>query len=360
MDMLLMLESPVLPEDIYKIEKLNNSIRSIVSPFTEDEFDCYATKSYLFQSRGFDHNIYCILDSNITTEIAGLATVKDLAQEAARNALILLTFLQLAEVDIDPSISISEYNTTSKSPDAIQRLHNFRLIDNLPPEHLVDIVLGRASQIDISLSRYNQQPHYFYPYEFANEVPHWEMYYTFALKIFLVANTNKTRKEKIKEFISWIWSDFLFSATAITFAFVFFSDSYGKMLKGVKSKNIEKVMKGIKNATWDMSIVSYWSEKNVKRNVTEPHYIFCTKDKALREVAILLLGQTGIDCKKERLRYIMGSSLGKRDISEIIEHHDDLESKIECKTRKINSVPNRRKYFEKCIVLLEKEVQEFI
>ena len=144
------------------------------------------------------------------------------------------------------------------------------------------------------------------------------MYYTFALKIFLLANSKISRKEKIKRFISWSWEDFLFSATATTFALVFFSEIYGKMLKGVKSNNPEKILKGIKNATWDMTIASYWSEKNVKRKVTDPHYIFCTGDKALREVAILLLEQTGIDSKMKRIQYIMGSRLSQKDINEIV------------------------------------------
>ncbi len=349
-----------MPEDIDEIERLNSNVRSIVSPFSEEEFDPYAIKSYLFQSRGFGHNIYCILDSNITAEISSLVGYPDLTKRATKNALILLTFLQLAEVDIDPGISITEYNTTSENPDSIQRLHNFRLVDNLPPEHLVDIVLGRTEVLNIWLSKYDKEPHCFQPYESASDVHHWDMYYTFALKICLIANTNRSRKEKIKDFISWIWSDFLFSATAITFAFVFFSDSYGKMLKGVKSKNPEKVMKGIRNATWDMTIVSYWAEKNVKREVTDPHYIFCTEDKALREVAILLLGQTDIEGKSERLRYIMDSALSKKDINEIVEHHDKHESNMECKTRKINLVPDRRKYFEKYIRQLEEEVFELI
>lgn len=356
METLLILESPVSPEDIFQIEKLNKDIGLIISPYDDDGFEPYAIKSYLFQSRVFDQKIYAIFDSNITSEISQVAIRLSCGTQASKNAIILLAFLHLSEVDIEPGISIAEYSTTSDEPESTKKLHDLRKIDNLPPAYLVDIALERISEISLEVSEYQGEPFEFKPFKNAEDVRHWKMYYTFALKIYLLANSDLSKKNKIKALLLWMWKDFLFSAVALTFTCIFFSERYGKMLKGVYSKNERKVLNGIRNAAWDMTIISYWSQKVITRKNDEPHYIFCSADTALKEIAKLLLDQSELVSSQQRLNQLLEHFLSKKEVEEITALHYELDSTMNSPKRKINNTKNLEKYYQTCIDSLEREM----
>lgn len=356
MKSLIAIKLPFAHEDVIELELINRVADLIISPYDRSLLEPYSLEHYLKQKHVHKIKIHALLDRNITSELTKLARNGRPDTPSAKNVLSLLAFLQLADVDIEPGISLAEYSTTCLRPTPDNELFLFRKIDNLPTDYVIDLALSREYSLDIEKTLYKDDIESVAPVKSAEDVHLWKMHYTFSLKMYLLANSESSRFEKINRFMYWAWKDFLMSSIAISYISVFFSQYYGGMLKGVNSNNMDKVLHGIRNAAWDMTTANYWSKSVAKRNGNEPFYIFCTADKALKEVTRNILDQTGLVDKKQHFNNLFGSYLTKREISKLVDISYELENRKNDPQRNIVKFKCSPQYFEDCLKKIEEEV----
>ena len=359
-DGMLMIELPFRPGDIDKIEEINKEADYIVSPYDRNILSPYSIKSYLLQKHIHNHKIHAVVDRNIISDLTSFARNKNNRSNLTKNTLSLLAFLQIALVDIEPGVAISEYCATSYNSVPSEELFTFRKIDNLSTEYLINLALGRDDCLDISRTLYKEKLEEIHRPDKSEDVHIWKVQYIFALKLYLLANSKGNKFEKICSFISWMWEEYLFGAVAFSFMAIFFSEKYGKMLKGVNSSNPKKAMHGIRNAAWDMATTHFWTNSVAKRKGNEPFLIFCTADKALKKVSRFIIEQTEKPDKEKLFNNLFGCYLNKSEINELLVLKNHLEQKEFDSRRNIVKYGDDPHFFDKYLEKYEKEAEEIM
>ena len=88
-------------------------------------------------------------------------------------------------------------------------------------------------------------------------------------------------------FIEWMGSDFLFVASAFVLAGRFLAPNgvRKRVLKSLRGPDRSRALKGIRNAAWDMALISEWGKKVEKENAAGRFWLLASADRALGEMA---------------------------------------------------------------------------
>jgi hypothetical protein len=357
---LLMIQLPFRPADIDEIEEINKAAKYIVSPYDKNILSPHSIKSYLFQKHLHHHEIRAVFDRNIISELTNFARNSSNRTDSTKKTLALLAFLQIALVDVEPGIAISEYCATSYNPIPDEELFLFRKIDNLPTQYLVDLALGRNDCLDLSKTLYNGEREEVSRPDRSEDVHLWKVQFVYSLKLYLLANSYGDKFEKIRSFIYWMWEEYLSGAVAFSFVAIFFSEKYGKMLKGVNSNNPEKAMHGIRNAAWDMATTHFWTNAVAKRKGNDPFLIFCTADKALNKVSKYIIEQTEKPDKEKLFNNLFGNYLNNSEINELLSLKNELDHREYDSKRNVVKYGDEPHFFDNYLEKLEKEAKEIM
>lgn len=358
---MLLLELPFKRDEIEEIEEINKEANFIISPYDKKLLDPYSIESYLFQKHVHRHQINAIFDSNIIIDLTGYAENKKKVSTTTISSVALLAFLQISLVEIDPGIAISEHCTTCKKPSPSEKLFLFRNIDNFPTQELLDFVLGKIKNIDISNTLHRDPLKKVHRPERPEEIHRWKVQHIYALKLYILANSDLNKFDKVYSYIYWMWEKYLSGAVAFSFMAVFFSERYSKMLKGVFSPSPTKSMFGIRNAAWDMTTTHYWSSCVANRKDNDPFYIFCTADKALKEVARHIIEHTTAQPNKEKLFHsLFHHYLSESEIKELISLKSNLDKREFDPIRNVVKHKQNPNFFDNYLKKLEKEAESIM
>ncbi len=358
---MLLLELPFKRDEIEIIEKISKEADFIISPYDKKILDPYSIESYLFQKHVYNHQINAIFDSNIIIDLTDYVENKKKPSTTKIKSVALLAFLQIALVEIDPGIAISEHCTTCKKLSPSKKLFLFRNIDNSPTQELIDFVLGKIKNIDISNTLYRDPLKKVHRPERSEEIHRWKVQYLYALKLYILANSDLNKFDKVYSYIYWMWKEYLSGAVAFSFMAVFFSERYQKMLKGVFSHSPTKSMSGVRNAAWDMTATHYWSSCVVNRKDDDPFYIFCTADKALKKVARHIIEHTTAQPNKEKLFYsLFHDYLSESEIKELVSLKSNLDKREFDPIRNVVKHKKDPDFFDKYLKELEKEAERIM
>lgn len=315
--------------------------------------------SYLFQK--YHHQeIRAIFDRNIISELTSFARNGSNESETTKNSLALLAFLQIASIDIEPGIAISEYCATYYNPLPDDELLLFRKIDNLPTEYLIELALGRNNLLDLSKTLHKGKRVRVNRPDRSEDVHLWKVQYIFSLKLYLLANSQGDRFGKICNFIYWMWEEYLSGAVAFSFMAIFFSEKYGKMMKGVNSSNPKKAMHGVRNAAWDMATTHYWTNLVVKRKQNDPFFIFCTADNPLKIVSKYIIEHSEKPNKEKLFTNLFGNYLTIREINELMALKNELNEREFDAKRNVVKYGSDPHFFDNYLVKLEKAAIEIM
>jgi len=353
-----MLQLPFQSADIDEIEEINKAAKYIVSPYDKNILSPYSIKSYLFQKHLHHHEIRAVFDRNIISELTNFARNSSNITNLTQKSLALLTFLQIALVNVEPGIAVSEYCATSYNPIPDEELFLFRKMDNLPTEYLLGLALGRNNCLDLSKTLYRGEREEVSRPDRSEDVHLWKVQYVFSLKLYLIANSYGNKFEKIRSFIYWMWEEYLSGAVAFAFMAIFFSEKYGKMLKGVNSNNPEKAMHGIRNAAWDMATTHYWTNAVAKRKGNDPFCIFCTADNALKKVSKYIIEQTEQPDKERHFNNLFCNYLNHSEINELLTLKNELDQREYDSKRNVVKYGDDPHFFDNYLGELEKEAKE--
>jgi len=282
---------PVNLNDLFSIEQILRRADIIRTGVGKEDFDQYSTFSYQEQMQHYDTKIYALLDRNIMTDVISIIRGTPIIQDRTGGgnsrilASALMCFLLASDTILDPTIALYELADSTESANytqANEELSLFESAHKVAPQIYADLALGRAEK----LKRDYIPPVSDDPIKIAADFYKWRLHYGFILKLALLELSGIPPFQKIKNYIHWMWKDYFFGAVASVFATIYFSEKRRKdMVKKLKSNNKQKVLDGLRNATWEIVTLDYWGWKFLSQKQDNKFWVFCTADMALKEIA---------------------------------------------------------------------------
>ena len=292
-------------------------------------------QSYIYKTKFF-----ALLDRNIFIDIISIISKARQKQnnfsKTEKTASALLSFLQLTDTLIEPGIAIHEYIDSGHHKQAEKELALFRFADNVHPKYYVDIALGKS--IVIPEREFTHLEETSINYSNGENISRWKLFYGSIIKMAILEKRCGNTLFKIEEYLKWMYSDYLFIAPAICFCIIYFSSKrFKKMIKSLGSSENEKIKRGLHNATWDMYLLYYWSEKVHNQNKKNEIWLLCTEDKAVKEIAKYILS-TITDQKRldEIIKSLFINYLGIKNGQKAYGLYSTLVKKVDNKYRSIN------------------------
>jgi hypothetical protein len=274
------------PMDLQRIEKMIRDSDTITTIWPVDLFDRYFLGAYVKETDVEKNKFFALLDRNIYTDIIAVAKSSGTKSHTPQQkvACALLAFLQLAEVTIEPNMAINEYVDSGHYEEAVAELRLFRAVDNLDPRILMELALGRRNKIPASML--NWQEVVLVESKKGKDFLSWKIHYGFVLKLAIIELQGGKPVEKLERFLDWVYKEYVFISSAIIFGLVYFSERRFKgMVKHIGSGDRDKVLRGVRNTTWDMTIAYSWSKKAMVEKKDGVIWLLCTADKALKTIA---------------------------------------------------------------------------
>lgn len=284
MEKLILYDLPINQPDLMQVCAMLREENPLVSPW--HGFDTYNFLAYMREYELYGSRFKAFLDLNVVSNAVRLCNGQ-VANNSMRKTAALLAFLLISEVDLEIGLAHTEFLQKSNQELMAKNIHNFHIISSINPSVFVDIALGRKEQInpddlpkiEFDTTPYVPEMHY-----------NWDLHYIALLKLCHLTIDGRRSSDKFKEYIGWMWSDFMFSATCLTFSLIYLSPKpHAKMFKKQNSKKPDEVILGVKNATWDLVMAHYWVARTFDSKGTNTGWIFSTFDKSLREIARKIL-----------------------------------------------------------------------
>lgn len=261
----------------------------LVHNFNEiDENEVYNPATYRSNKLLYGVTYTIFLDLNIYQYILN-AFKKDNPKKEFRDAIALVAFCQLSEIELDPIYAVYEkvnYRTDEQTlNETASDLELFNKINNINNGSLISYSLGLGNDIvpyeeysiDHETIKYNLTKY--------RRLIEWDSLYLIVLFIIYTFLDKKLSKlEKLQKVIEWMIKEFRLSLVGITFAAIFFSENpLKKMMKYKESYDSNTKRRSAFNMTWDLYNLNryfrMWTEKE-----SEQENMFASGDKAFNAV----------------------------------------------------------------------------
>jgi hypothetical protein len=260
---------------------------------------------------------------------------------------------ETSQLEIEPGVSLAEYADSYHNPTPEAELHLFRKIDNIPSNNLLALAKGETSIVDIKNSSHKEPTLIKSGPKSGFDIHQWRMHYGYALKAYLLYHEKLKPLDYIKKYIFWMWKDYAIGSLSIPFIGALLSQNFSGIIKGINSASTEKVIKGIKNAAWDMTLAHYWTNFVIHRKPQGPCLILCTQDKALKYITD---GLTYLEEKppiNQLFEKIFQGLLKKPEIDKLVLFYEKLDNRRNASCRKVHSYKKDQNFFNTYISELE-------
>lgn len=340
-----------LPLDQRDVEEIAALLRSkdIFTPsFITAGADVYSPLTYLKERLRSGTETILLADRNVLTRWLAMAD-GELAEQPHRVAAAVMAFCQCAGVKIEPNIPLYEAAATAGSPAANEELRRFRVADNLHPTFWADVALGRS----VKLPPPGQQPDPppTKPVDFGMPLRRWRRNYIIALKIAELELRGGGGEARMAELLRWVYEDFLIGGPAVILAAYYLAPNSGRrgLLKGVRSDDRERAVRGVRNAAWDLTLLSTWLDAIQTQEERNTLTLLCSLDHKVIEFARLLTDKEAVRPTSESawtkvFESLWGQAAGRR-LSALL---DSYLSKADSPARRLN-MPSDPDYVDRLI-----------
>lgn len=288
---------PIDPPDLGKVAEMLRLSDVFTPTFITHEIDVYDPAVYLRQRDHFKTDTLLRLDRNVFTRILALARGTQ-ATDAHRLAAAVLAFAQCAKIEIEPNIALYEVAHQDGQATAVAELALFRRADHAHPGYWTEIALGRSDNLGglpdlVPVSSRDLGV------DFTMPIRRWRRNYILCLKLAELELAAGSAEDRLRTFVRWSYEEFLLGGPAIALAAYYLAPNAPRkrLLKGLKSDNRDRALKGIRNAAWDVSIVSQW-------------LLDVEQQERSRQLVLL----TSFDTAVHRLARAVGDIAGRSDI----------------------------------------------
>ena len=138
-----------------------------------------------------------------------------------------------------------------------------------------------------------------------------------------------------------MYQDFIIGGPALLFAIHYLAPNSTRcgLLKHLRSIDRERALRGIRNASWDITLLSEWILRGGEQKTKNTLTLLCSLDRKLIQLAHMLGPQTGdsssADFRKSSLMKIL-EPWGKKQADEVSGLIEGLLSKADNPTRQIH------------------------
>ncbi len=312
---------------------------AICSAYTPVRFDAYNCFGFLEQKARYGVETCFIIDRNIFTRIVSLARGEPVcrktreAEKAYRIAAGALAFFQCCDALVEPCMPLLEHAGRDNQESADEELRLFRVADNIAPQNFADIALGRSDHLDLSLVKQFDSNEREAPPE---KPMWWTLNYALALKLALLELEQIDQRTKLERFFQWLHEDYIWSGSAVMFATVYLSPlrKHG-MLKRLRSMDRRVALDGVRNAVWDMTLLTMWSVNCHSAAGSKKVWFLCSRDQAVKLIAGWLVST---ETRDERLEQIFTHCWGEKNGKALVKYYVDLSDKLQDSARRIMRV----------------------
>jgi hypothetical protein len=332
----LLVELPVDPMDLAAIEQIVRENELLIpGNFRMDD----AAHVMAFHEAAFihKHSFRVLFDRNLVTRLAGLVRGDVMPTDPASARIVRFTaacmaFCILAEIDVEPNMAIYEGAQTHGHAFAEAETLLFQVANNLHPKFYIDIALGRANQLPpghIEEVRSDPDMVSKKPGEndFTRPLTLWRASHLHVLKAVALKRSEKSNLGAAINFIEWQEKEAFFNASASLFCLAAMGHTppATKMIKDIGSQDLEKLQKGIHNATWDIAILIQWGKW--LRDKQAVSWLFSTNDKALKHIIKYLFLDDDSDTDAQFIKFLR-LSWGKKDAVRLKETYDKSRQSV--------------------------------
>ena len=336
----------LISSELYEaIDYLKREDKFIGLIFTENEMKIVEIEDY-FDIR-FENilrnNLTIILDTNVFITARSLYKYHNINTIERKYFASLLAYSMFLDAKLDPTICMYEIGNKQHHK-AAEDLYKFRVVDNLSLETILKLLHGKMKTIfktdleqaknrtrELNDSEINE--------DYNKSLTRFKENYTYILKAtILLRKKGISPYDKIDFFFRWIEEKFITKADAITFSlYILFKDG-GQIIKNHSSVLYSDIIKSIRNATWDVTMISYLKDQ-AKKN-PDRYFLLASDDKNL------------IDAGK----YFLSSDAGilnlfgnkrKNEVQNIID-----------KMNKICNLPGRKTLIEERLSNIDKTISD--
>lgn len=322
---------PIATGELYQIADMMRG-RDVLTPgFDSKDGDVYDPRTYLIQKDAHDTDTRLVADRNLLTRWVNLGRSCQITDEH-KIAAATLAFCQCCGILIEPNIALYEVAAESGNQVANHEEAVFRVVDNTNPRVWAEIALGRNGTCTAPLAKIEN----LYPriqVDYSTPLRVWRRNYVLALKVATLALQGGRSHILAEKLFEWMYSQYLFLAPATILALCYFSPSGPKkgLFKQIQSNHRERALSGIRNATWDLTLVHQWLQMVDGQGASNTLNLLGSLDRKLHTVARSIITFTDsdevVEAKgRELFENLRGTETRTRLHSKIREYCQDAEN----------------------------------
>jgi hypothetical protein len=158
-----------------------------------------------------------------------------------------------------------------------------------------------------------------------------------------------------------MYDDFILGGPAIAMAAVYLAPNANRrrLLKGLRSADREKAIRGVRNAAWDLTIISEWATATEKQTELSRLTLLASLDRDIHRTARAIADLQGAAAEGDNvlalfLTKLWGESIGPKLASEVLNFYSSRERP----DRQINRVAPTG-FIDSCILRGESRLREW-
>jgi len=264
----------------------------IVSQFKElreGDWRAFASQQLVHKNEFTAH-----VDNNVLARLDDLFQGKSITDDH-RAVAALMAIANAFGMGINSTFGSHEYALTATGrPD--KRLAISRAAFRTSPKHFADIVTGEQSGLPGSVTFREQDAVSDFKYVRGFSRNHMGILKILAIKTRdggQRLNNEKHRHQRMLEYLSWVFEDFLFGSVVLVALEVFGQSQQGGVLKNAGTLNSSKLLKSARNAAFDLTILEGWlTLEGGRAPYSNPVHLLFTFDKALSRLANRIAGSS--------------------------------------------------------------------
>ncbi len=247
-----------------------------------------------------------LLDRNVYSFITELADGDArVYTDSHRLGAAVLCFADCCDLRTESIIAVLERELDSADPRFAVEHPKFLRVLTADPTCLADFALGRSETLTLEASSISP-PAEFPTLSESNRPDPWTLNFGCALKLAsLILDDGMTHNaDRFLAYLQWCYDEFFFSMGATASGSLAMPPRRKPdMFKRLKGKSVQKAMHGIRNAAWDMTLISEWELRQHELSETKNYHLICSLDQAIMDVAAWIMSQEkDAGLRREQLR----------------------------------------------------------
>lgn len=275
---------PIAREQLDSIQDILRQIRPFVPGVYFD--DPYDVASYLPRQMIGKEEFCLLVDRNVVTRWTSMVRGNEVSDQHRVAAAIML-FAQAADLLIEPSLAFHEIVGVATNEEINVEVDQFYTAEETAPDSWAAVALGTSDKLALPAED-QRRPRQ--SYDFSIPLYRWRRNYVLALKIAELQLKGGTPEELVMRLFDWMYHDYLIGSVGVQLASHYFAPGAPKkrLLKWINEPDREKALRGIRNAAWDLTLVSDWLRR-LEPSITDPtikqRWILCSLDDSVKRMA---------------------------------------------------------------------------